>query len=740
MSSSPSKNDEETVVRGVVQRVTFRNPDNGYSVIQLTVPDQAASLTVVGNCVSAREGSHLVVRGIYSQHPKFGKQLAARSITETAPSTPEGLERYLSSGLVKGIGEKTAARIVKEFGTQTLDVIHKDPKRLAKVPGVGRKKAELICAALADQQGGRAIMQFLLEHNISSRLAIKIQERYGSRAIELLQKDPYLLARDLRGVGFLTADGIAMNLGLKPESPQRLRAGIYHALEKAAEDGHCFLSAETLAQKSRALLSLADDADLSPQVQSLIDDDYLIQRQSHVYLKHLYRAEDYVAQFVAERTAELEEPVLPDVQVETSLKRAETALSISFSEEQRQAVFAAMRHRLIIITGGPGCGKTTIIRALASVFHHAQKRLYLCAPTGRASQRMAQVTDLPASTIHRMLKFDPINGGFMFGAKDQLPADAVIVDEASMIDILLARDLFSAIPKEATLVLVGDRDQLPSVGPGRVFGDLIAVPEVKTIALSKLFRRSGESSINSIAHMINAGLMPDIPLPDGVTKADAYFIPRSEPAEACQTIESLMADQIPKKFEIKREDICVLTPSNRGPLGTQTLNERLQERLNPSGALDPEQVLTLGSLSFRVGDRVCQRVNNYQLDDIGVYNGDIGYVYAVNSSKRSLTVEMWDGRLISYESSDIPQLSLAYAITVHRSQGSEIPCVILALHDSHYSLLERQLIYTAVTRAKKLLIVVGSKRALSIGSKRTSTKRRSSMLTERIIEKLKRHQ
>lgn len=731
--------EQEFVVQGVVHRVTYRNPENGYSVIQLSVADQLNQVTVVGNCLEANVGAHLIVRGVYNEHPKFGKQLSARSITETTPSTPEGIEKYLSSGLISGIGEKTAARLVKEFGAETINVILTDPKRIAKVAGVGKRKADIICQAMADQKDVRTIMQFLLEHNISPRLATKIRERYKNQAVELLSRDPYLLARDMRGVGFLTADAIAMNLGLKPESEQRLRAGIYYALEKASEEGHSLLPEAALAQRARTLLALPDEHDLTPQVERLIEDDYLVRRGENIYLKHLYRAEEFVAKFVADRCKPSDEPLLADAAVETALSRAEKDLSIHFSEEQRRAVFDAMRHRLMIITGGPGCGKTTIIRALASVFKQANKRLFLCAPTGRAAQRMAQVTDLPASTIHRMLKYDPMRGGFLYGAKEPLPADAVIVDEASMIDILLAKDLFSAIPYSATLVLVGDRDQLPSVGPGRVFGDLISVHQLKTIALSKLFRRGSESSINSIAHMINAGIVPDIPQPDGVTKADAYFLPRSEAEEAAQTIESLVADQIPKKFKIERGDISVLTPSNRGPLGTQALNERLQNRLNPAANLDSEQILTINKIDYRVGDKVCQRVNNYQIDDIGVYNGDVGHIYSVDKKARTIMVEMWDGRLIKYDQTDMQQLSLAYAVTVHRSQGSEIPCVILALHDSHYTLLERQLIYTGVTRAKQLLIVVGSKRSLSIACKRTSTRRRSSCLAEKISEQIKRN-
>ena len=417
------------------------------------------------------------------------------------------------------------------------------------------------------------------------------------------------------------------------------------------------------------------------------------------------------------------------------MARAEQSLGVSFSREQRGAVNSAATLPLLLVTGGPGCGKTTIIRALALLFKEAKLRLALAAPTGRAAQRMAQVCELPASTIHRLLKFDPIKASFLHDAHDPLPIDAIIIDEASMIDLMLAKDLFAAIPPEARVILVGDKDQLPSVGAGRVFADLLSLHEITTVSLSQLFRRAGNSSINTIAHSINAGILPEIPEPDGVTKSDSYFIAKKDATEAATLIESLVAEQIPKKFGIEPRHICVLTPTNRGPLGTLVLNQRIQEKMNPRR--DSEQEIQIGDTVFRLGDRVCQRVNNYQIDNVGVFNGDVGEIFSVDKSHRSLTVEMWDGRLVKYEENDLQQLSLAYAVTVHRSQGSEIPCVVLALHESHFALLERQLIYTGVTRAKQLLIVVGSKKALGIACSRTSTDKRCTLLRERIRKRLR---
>ena len=723
----------EVVVRGEVERVTFRNPTNGYSVIQLTISDRRETVTVVGNCLAAEVGAHLLVRGEFRAHPKFGRQLTATSITPSEPSTAEGLERYLGSGMIKGIGEKTAQKLVELYGTDVIEQIANNPLEVAKASGIGKKRIKLLSAWLQGHRESRDVMRFMVENKLSPNMATKIYERYGTRAVEILKKDPYMLARDVRGIGFLTADTIAMNLGLSPEAPQRLKAGLYHALERAADEGHCYLKAQVLLSRSQVLLRIEPHIDLSPFLEELIAEQYIVQREDGYFLRHLARAEDIVARFIAERCAPREAPFIATSIVETSLSSAAEELKLSFSSEQVQAVHDATNHRLLVITGGPGCGKTTIIRALTKIFKNANRRLLLAAPTGRAAQRMAQVCSVEACTIHRLLKYNPHKARFLYGHEQPLPTDALIIDETSMLDITLARDLFLAIPRDATLILVGDKDQLPSVGPGRVFADLVALQAVKTVSLSRLFRRDEESSINSVAHTINAGGVPAIPQPDGVVKGDAYFIPKLDPEAAATMIEKLVADQLPRKFGFQADQIAVLTPTNRGALGTLELNKRLQAALNPPGSIDVEQEIVLDDVIFRVGDRVCQRVNNYKIDDHGVFNGDVGKIYSIERRTQSMVVELWDGRLLRYDRGLLGQLSLAYAVTVHRSQGSEFPCVVLALHDSQFMLLERQLIYTAVTRAKRLLVVVGSPRALALACKRMSGIRRLTMLQDRIL-------
>jgi exodeoxyribonuclease V alpha subunit len=727
---------QEEIIRGIVNRVTYRNPENGYSVIQLAVADKDYQVTLVGSCLSASTGSHLVARGSFTTHPKFGKQFAASSITETQPSSEEGLQRYLASGLIKGIGPGTAERIIQAFGAEAVQTICRDPDKVADLPGVGKKKAQLLHKVFAEREATQAVEQFLVEHHVSPRLTKRIYEKYGNRALEVISKDPYILARVLKGVGFQTADSIALNLGFAADSPERLKAGLSFALEKSTEDGHCYLEQEDLEIKTRTLLEISEDTDLAGLIEGLVREGELVRRDRALLLEVIDHAEGFVAEFIASRCKPFENPEINPLTAERALRDAEKSLTVTFSPEQRQAVQNAIKYPLSIITGGPGCGKTTIIKALSYLFKETGKRLLLAAPTGRASQRMSQVCEMPACTIHRLLKFDPKSGGFKHNDEDPLIADAVIIDEASMIDIHLARSLFAAIPKNASLILVGDRDQLPSVGPGRLFGDLVSLKEIKISSLSQLFRRSEGSSINYIAHLVNCGTPPQIPEPDGVTKTDAYFIPRTDALEAGLLVEKLISDQLPKKFGFAPHEITVLTPSNRGPLGTIALNKRLQEKLNPSGSIDTEQELSHGDLTLRVNDRVCQRVNNYNIDEVGVFNGDAGTIYQIDKKNRSVWVELWDGRLIQYTTDALSQLSLAYAITVHRSQGSEIPCVVLVLHDSQYTLLERQLIYTGITRAKKLLIIVGSKRALSIACRRMSGHSRNTLLAKRIRETL----
>ncbi|WKZ56457.1 MAG: ATP-dependent RecD-like DNA helicase [Bdellovibrionota bacterium] len=734
---SNTSNGSEVMLRGELKRITFRNPANGYSVLRVDAEGNA-SLTVVGTCIEPRVGAHLVIRGIFTDHPRFGRQLTASSIIETPPASSEGIGRYLRSGMIKGIGEKTAQRLIDELGAQALEIVRTDPDRVARIPGIGARKARLLAEAMAQQHARGETVRFLVEHNISLNLAHKIVERYGTQAFEILKKDPYLLARHIRGIGFVTADSIAMNLGLTATSPQRLKAGIYYALERASDDGHCCLPLEQLLQRARALLGLSDETDITPHLHALATEGDVIEETGMWYLPKLLRAEDFVARFIVDRLymPPLDRGLSP-ADVEQSLERAGRELQVTFSEQQRKAVYKALSERLLVITGGPGCGKTTVIRALCTMFSEAQCSILLAAPTGRAAQRISQVTSRPASTIHRLLKYDPIHRSFLYGPDQPLRADVIIVDEASMIDVALARDLLAALEKNTRLILVGDKDQLPSVGPGRVFGELVEHPEVPTVALSTLFRRAEESAITSVAHMVNAGHPPHIPEPDGSTKSDAYFVSRPQVEDAARTIEQLFADQVPKKFGISMSDIVVLTPSNRGPLGTLQLNKQIQERVNPCRGPDLE--LEVGESVLRLGDKVCQRVNNYQIDPGGVFNGDVGSIVEVDRARRQLVVELWDGRLVRYANDDLYELSLAYALTVHRAQGSEMPCVLLALHESHFALLDRQLVYTALTRAKKLLVVVGSKRALAIATKRTLHKRRVTQLSARINRLLVQH-
>lgn len=726
----------EEVLRGVVSTVTYFNPQNGYHVIKITPEGAPLSLTVVGCSPSTlKNGTHIVARGKYTTHSKYGTQFNAFSICETAPSTKDDILRYLGSGVIKGIGEKTAERIVEALGTETFDILYSDLEKVAKIPGVGLKKAKALADSMRTQRDVQDVLRFLIEHRIPTGLAMRIHQRYGNRAIEILSRDPYLLARDMQGVGFLTADRLAAGMGVAPDAPQRLRAGVFHALERASEDGHCCLPEEALLLKSTQVLAFDGNPELLQHaLNELLEEGNVVSRQGSYFLTYIDRAEEAVAQFVAARLDSLLETIVKRSKLEESVAKAEVELNLRFSTEQRSAVQMACNHRLLLITGGPGCGKTTVIRALTSVFKDAKLRLRLAAPTGRASQRMAQVTGLEATTIHRLLKYDPMRKTFLFGADNPLPIDAIIVDEVSMLDVSLAKDLFSAIPKKAICILVGDKDQLPSVGPGRVFADLIDFEKVPAVRLSQLFRRAEESAITTSAHMVNAGTMPAIPSPDGHTKSDAYFLGKHDPQGIASIVERLLVDQLPRKFGFSNQDVCVLTPANRGELGTEQLNRRLQESLNPASPEKRELRLESGVI-FRIGDRVCQRVNNYQLDDqTGVFNGDLGVIFDIQENKKTLQVEFWDGRLVHYKESDLYQLSLSYCMTVHRSQGSEVPCVVFVLHDSHYTLLDRQLLYTGITRAKKLLILVGSKRALGIATNRTRARDRLTMLKQRISQ------
>jgi len=689
----------------------------------------------------------VVARGIWQTHPKFGKQFRARSLTETEPTGADAIEKYLGSGAVKGFGPVLAQRIVAAFGERSLEILDADPDRLLDVPGIGMRKLEEIKSAWVQKRNLREVLLFFQNHNISLSLAQRIYNQYGDRAIEIVQQNPYVLARDVWGIGFHTADQIASALGISGVSIERIIAGLLYVVKRASEDGHCYYPRENVLAKTQTLLQIEDTEAIETALDRAIISGELILDAEKVYLPSLRDTEINLARSIAGRLKGLENArsAIPEHLISAVLEGSTTVPSssdafalpkqIQLSPQQREAIRNASDKSMLVITGGPGCGKTTVVRTITRLYRQAGFRVALAAPTGRAAQRLAEVCELKASTIHRLLKFDPVQRNFMHDKDNPLEIDALIVDESSMIDLPLAASLLEAVPPNAHLIIVGDADQLPSVGPGLFLADLLSIPEVPRVRLTVLFRRAEESLITKIAYDINSATVPEIPEPDGMTKADAYFLNVQEASEAAALVERLVVEQIPKRFSLKGSDITVLTPMNQGEIGVIGLNERLQAQLVPNIPGLPK--LQMGNIEFRLGDRVLQRVNNYQLSETGVFNGDQGEVIGIDAEKRSLIVRLWDGREVTYPPETLHQLDLAYALTIHRSQGSEVPAIVLILHESHSILLERQLLYTAVTRAKKLLIIVGTRKALVLATKKSRSKRRFTSLVDRTSAELR---
>jgi len=751
---NPTKSEEQAngarqgseFFRGSVNRITYRNRESGFGVIRaLDEEGSRTQVTLVGVFAeTVGSGTHLIARGIWTDHPKFGRQFKAYSITETEPTSADAIERYLASGPVKGFGPVLAKRIVDTFGDQALRVLDDEPDRLLEVPGIGAKRIAEIKEQWDEKKGLRDVLLFFHNFGIPAGTAQRIHRAYGMKSVELVSANPYILSRDVWGMGFHSADKIAQALGIERTSRARIVAGLLHTLKKSAEEGHCFLPVEVLLTKSSKLLEIDDEALLSQALAEAVHTDELVQQGSRLYLHALAEAESTLAELVSERLLESSQllkkiptEILDEYSHVTVANRNPTlggapTTRVELSTEQRQAVRYAATRPIVAISGGPGCGKTTVLSAIASMFRKAGLTLKLAAPTGRAAQRLAEVCGMEASTIHRLLKFDPASRGFLHDENDPLAIDVIIVDECSMIDIPLAASLFKALPATTRIVLVGDADQLPSVGPGLFLGDMLSIQSLPRVILTQLFRRDSQSSITQIAHQINSGIVPSIPTPDGRIRSDAYFLEIEELSAGPTLVERLVTEQIPKKFGFVAHDITVLTPMNQGELGVLNLNRVLQAAIVPERAGFPK--VTVGDLEFRLGDRVCQRVNNYNIIAGGIFNGDQGEVLGIDAESQSVTVRMWDGREVTYKRDDLYQLDLAYALTIHRSQGSEVPVVVLALHDSHAILLERQLVYTAITRAKRLLIVVGTRKALATAVKRIRSKRRYTALIERVSE------
>jgi len=701
-------------VEGVVERVVYESADTGFFVGRLRDEAAHALVTFVGNLMAVSAGETIRVWGRWVDDKKWGKQLRVDRYETVLPATAVGIEKYLGSGLVRGIGPAFAKRLVKAFGVETLRVIDEEPKRLLKVPGIGRKRADQIREAWATQKAIQSIMLFLQEHDVSAGLAAKIYKHYGEAAAAVLRENPYKLADDITGIGFKRADKIAASLGIAKDAPERAEAGLLYTLDRATGEGHVFLPAQDLLGSAEELLQV-DSSPLATSLTALSAREAVVRDKDAVYLRPMFFAESGCDQYLKRLLRTPRAPVAIDV--EKAIVWVERTHAIRLSEEQRQTIRVAAEAKVMVVTGGPGTGKTTVIKSLISIFDKKGLTVLLGAPTGRAAKRMEEATGREAKTIHRLLEYSPKQHTFTRDENNPLSADLVIIDESSMIDVRLMHSLLLAVPPHARLFLVGDVDQLPSVGPGSVLLDVIASGAVPVVWLKTVFRQAARSGIVTNAHRINQGEYP------AWNAEDFFFVERKDPAKALDTIVELVTARIPRKFGLDpKRDLQVLAPMHRGEAGVARLNEALQEALNPQGAPVPRKGL-------RVGDKVMQLRNDYELD---VYNGDIGQIASVDADAAELCVEFDDGRVVLYAFDNLDNLTLAYAATVHKAQGSEYPGVVIPLLPQHYMLLQRNLLYTAVTRGKRLVVIVGAPKAVGMAVRNDKIARRNSHLAERL--------
>jgi exodeoxyribonuclease V alpha subunit len=720
-------------IQGYVERITYANEENGYSVVKIKVPGRKDLVTVVGSFVSITPGEMLRMEGTWGFHARFGDQFKVDRYETTIPASVEGIKKYLGSGLIKGIGPVMAKRIVKRFGEDTLEIIDRDAGRLREVEGIGPNRIEWIRKAWEDQKDIRELMVFLKGHSVSGAFAARIFKQYGKQSVQVVGENPYRLAMDISGIGFITADKIARALGFAVDSPLRAEAGILYVLHEAAGEGHVCAPLGWLMERCTELLQIPSSV-LEAASRRLLGDNLLTEEvlppeigssfgdERAIYLGAYYNAETQVARRLIYLETFL--PLQRKVNAEEALEWLRTSLPFKLAPQQEQAVKQALVDKVLVITGGPGTGKTTLIQAILKVYRQWGARICLAAPTGRAAKRLSEATRHPAATIHRLLEFSPHGGGFQRNEEKPLNADLVIVDEASMLDVLLTNHLLKAVPGHATLVLVGDVDQLPSVGPGNVLKDIIVSQRFPVVRLTEIFRQAQKSRIVTNAHLVRQGKFPRLQ-PDSDALQDFYFIEKEDPEEAFQIIIRLCTDRIPARFGLDPvEDIQVLSPMHRGIIGAQKLNIALQEALNPQ-----KQVIERGGRVFRLNDKVMQIRNNYDKD---VFNGDMGRIKKIDTESQEVVVEI-DGRPVSYDFSELDELVLAYAVSVHKAQGSEYPAVVLPLLTQHYIMLQRNLLYTAMTRGRKLAVIVGSKKALAIAVNNDKTQHRFTLLKERFM-------
>ena len=721
MKSKPEPLVQE-VLAGLVERVTFHNADSGFCVMRIKARGHRDLVTVVGHAATISPGEWITASGEWVNDRSHGQQFKARFMRTSEPRSIEGIEKYLGSGMIRGIGPVYARKMVKAFGEKVFDIIEAEPDRLREVTGIGPVRAKRITSAWADQKIVREIMVFLHTHGVGTARAVRIFKTYGSDAVQVMTENPYRLARDIRGIGFKTADAIALKLGIEKTAMVRVRAGISYALTEAMDQGHCGLPTEELTPLAVALLEVPQGLVLTALHLELSEGTVIadtVGETACIFLAGLYRAE----QAIADRLTSLLNGSLPwrYIDPEKALPWIEKKTGLSLAESQVVAIRRALLAKVLVITGGPGVGKTTIVNSILQILAAKQVKLLLCAPTGRAARRMAEATGFEAKTIHRLLEVDPKGGGFKRNGDHPLDCELLVVDETSMVDVMLMQALMKAIPDQAALLIVGDIDQLPSVGPGQVLADIIASNTVPTVRLTEVFRQAAQSRIIISAHKINQGFIPDLSRPDGDT--DFYFVQAEDPETAVQRIVELVKTRIPQRFGLDPiRDIQVLCPMNRGGVGARSLNIELQAVLNPPGERKVERF----GCSFSPGDKVMQIENDYDKD---VYNGDIGYIDDVDLELGELTAS-FDGRAVTFGFGELDALVPAYAATIHKSQGSEYPAVVIPVLTQHYPMLQRNLLYTGVTRGKKLVVLVGQKKAVAIAVRNVSGRRRWSKLNE----------
>ena len=705
-----------TKLRCVVERITYQNAENGYSVMKVKVKGYDDLVTLVGNLLEVPAGSVLLCEGEWRVDKRYGQQFQCETWEEVMPATAYGIEKYLGSGLVKGIGPKFAKLIVGHFGTDTIEVIETDIERLYEVPGIGKKRVEKIRESWEKQKDIKNVMLFLQGFGVSTAYAAKIYRQYGKESIDKVKENPYRLADDIWGIGFKTADGIARKMGYEMNDERRLRSGLIYTLNQLADEGHCYAEEEQLTATARQLLE-ADEECIRTAMTHAIETEDLMLDGTGIYLPPFYYAECGTANRLSTLVHTKEVGSIFTARFDLAKLQRETG--IEYDEVQVEAIRQAIASKVMVLTGGPGTGKTTTTKAIIAALQSAGMRILLAAPTGRAAKRMSEATGMEAKTIHRLLEYNP-QDGYKRNDENPLEGDALIVDECSMIDIILMNNLTKALPTTMRLVLVGDIDQLPSVGAGNVLRDIIDSGVIPVVRLTRIFRQAQSSRIVMSAHAINRGCFPDI---SNGQHTDFFFMKQEEPEKVAETIVSLVRDRLPKAYRQPTANIQVLTPMQRGVVGAANLNMALQQALNYNTA-----ALVRGGYTYKEGDRVMQLRNNYDKD---VYNGDLGYVHSMDMEERTLTVD-FDGQLVEYEVSELDELTLAYATTIHKSQGSEYPIVVMPVLMTHYVMLQRNLIYTGITRAKKICVLVGQTKALAYAIHNMKVLKRNTRLKERL--------